>query len=542
MSHLEKPSGVPAGAKWIVRKQFWEATEDNDGLVKTNIYNKAGQLAKTYYREGDGCISGIMTHDGVVLDPELAATEEDEQLFDAVIAGDLKAIKQLISDGIELEMTNEDGLTPLVLAADRGHLDIVKFLIEAGAQLHHISEGNNWTALLLAADKGHIEIAQHLIASGFNVKKLGGPASVHAILNDHNDIASLLLEHGVNPNFLYDDHIPLVSILADKNETELLKTYIDSGADLNLADNDEKTPVFYAVFGGNLEALILLVNNGANVHHKFGENQFDLLNRACAGQSAEIVSYLLDNGFSVENNSLDSQACMAEACCGGQIAIVDELVSRGLDVNNRSTNNDMALSMAVFSGHPELTEFLLSKGADIKAIDADGDGAMAAVFMKDHLDHLSWADRQNCMLQLLNVFESHNFDFDLPDAGWGFPPILKASYLDLDEVVAFLIEKGVDVNRVVSIEDSTTFPLKEAARHEYLETAQHLVGAGADVNAQANDGKTPLMTACEQSTLAMVKFLVEKGAKKSLADNAGKTALDYANEREAQDIVVYLQE
>jgi ankyrin repeat protein len=61
-----------------------------------------------------------------------------------------------------------------------------------------------------------------------------------------------------------------------------------------------------------------------------------------------------------------------------------------------------------------------------------------------------------------------------------------------------------------------------------LGICQLLVDHGADVNATAKDGSTPLMLAALTAKITVVAYLLAKGADPDRTDKTGKTALDYA--------------
>ena len=60
-------------------------------------------------------------------------------MLNAAAKGDTATVLQLIADGVEIDLTNEKGWTPLVVAAFNQHMDTVKALIDAGAEVNHQS-------------------------------------------------------------------------------------------------------------------------------------------------------------------------------------------------------------------------------------------------------------------------------------------------------------------------------------------------------------------------------------------------------------------
>jgi ankyrin repeat protein len=112
--------------------------------------------------------------------------------------GDIKAVKQHLAAGTDVNAKNDDGWAPLHLAAHEGHKEIVELLIAKGANVNaKVKYGR--TPLFYAAHEGHKEIAELLIASGADVNATddGGKTPLDwAISNDHTETAALLRKHG----------------------------------------------------------------------------------------------------------------------------------------------------------------------------------------------------------------------------------------------------------------------------------------------------------------------------------------------------------
>eukprot|EP00731_Ephydatia_muelleri_P038788 Em0910g1a len=82
--------------------------------------------------------------------------------------GHLEIVKSLIEAGANVNHTAKDGWTPLVIASHDGHLEIVKSLIEAGANVNHTIK-NNVTAVYVASENGHHGVVLSLLGAGADV-------------------------------------------------------------------------------------------------------------------------------------------------------------------------------------------------------------------------------------------------------------------------------------------------------------------------------------------------------------------------------------
>jgi ankyrin repeat protein len=123
-------------------------------------------------------------------------------LMDAVRANDAAAVKKLITQGVDVSELDANRDAPLVMAAYLGHTEIVRLLLEAGADVTAVDPSMQATALHAAAYAGRTAAAQLLIQHGIDVDKQGpknGYTALHdAIWGNHVDTAKVIIDAGAN--------------------------------------------------------------------------------------------------------------------------------------------------------------------------------------------------------------------------------------------------------------------------------------------------------------------------------------------------------
>ena len=149
--------------------------------------------------------------------------ESKERMWPACGAGDLAAIKQLLADGVDVNASTGYGATALSYAADKGHVEVVRFLLEKGAN------PNTQDTFYKASP------------------------STWATLNEHWEVAVLLVEHGA------EGAKDVLAKVAAAGNTRLVKRLIKTGK----LDTSSLTRALITVGKEHVEVATLLQEAGA---------------------------------------------------------------------------------------------------------------------------------------------------------------------------------------------------------------------------------------------------------------------------------------
>lgn len=121
--------------------------------------------------------------------PALAATPDD--LLDAVRRGDLAAVRAALDAGVPVDTPFRYDRTALSFAADRGNLEIVRLLVERGADPNKKDTFYGATPVSWAIDKGHASIVRLFLERGAPV----GPELLQSGASEGNaELVGLALE------------------------------------------------------------------------------------------------------------------------------------------------------------------------------------------------------------------------------------------------------------------------------------------------------------------------------------------------------------
>ena len=197
--------------------------------------------------------------------------EMNEPLLHAAESGDTQTINNLINEGVNINVQDSTGRTAVMIATYNNDVDTAKALMDAGADVNIQDDMKN-NPFLYAGAEGYLDILKLTINSGADptiTNRYGGTALIPAAEHGYVDVIKLLLtETKVDVNHINKlgwTALLEAIILNNGNETQqqTVQLLIDHGANVNIADNDNVTPLQHAREKGFKEIEQILLKAGA---------------------------------------------------------------------------------------------------------------------------------------------------------------------------------------------------------------------------------------------------------------------------------------
>ena len=110
----------------------------------------------------------------------------------------VRLVKLLLENGAQVDLTDNDGDSALMLASKAGHSEVVKLLLANNAQVD-LTDNDGDSALIYASQEGHSEVVKLLLANNAQVDLKdndGDSALMCASQEGHSEVVTLLLENG----------------------------------------------------------------------------------------------------------------------------------------------------------------------------------------------------------------------------------------------------------------------------------------------------------------------------------------------------------
>ena len=299
-----------------------------------------------------------------------------QDIFIASYNGDLETVKKLIKQNPELvNSKNSFGRFPLEMAASTGQVEIVRFLLEHGADVK--MNRNGATALHMAAlYGGKTELITLLLKNeaDMNARTANGQTPLNlAVIGKQKAIAELLLDRGAEIN------------LENQNFTQLLNISASGGIQ-RIVDIALKKEVDFS----------FRTEKGSTLLHSASE-----------GGLTELAELLLSKGLNMETANIYGQTPLHMAARGGHRNIVELFLRKGADINVTTKDGKTPLHYARENGHDDVVALLKKKGANAsewtfpkltgKYLDQSPPGETPAIFApgivsaQEHFEHSSLA-------------------------------------------------------------------------------------------------------------------------------------------------------
>ncbi|KAK7571104.1 hypothetical protein V9T40_014708 [Parthenolecanium corni] len=475
------------------------------------------------------------------LQEKLLLEYKGHSLLDACRIADPSRVKKYISPEVVNFVHPYTGNTPVHVVAASPYpkrKQVLEMLVRKSARL---SEQNKeyLTPLHIACDMSHYDLMDSLLRMGAKVNAVDafGQTALHRCVRDNNAQAChILLTHNVDTSIVSHQGFTAMALASDNIksilqappavidlETQLLEASKSGDCDqvqrllttyphiVNCRDLDGRhsTPLHFAAGYNRVSVVEYLLSHGADVHAK-DKGGLVPLHNACSYGHYEVTEMLVKHGANVNVADLWKFTPLHEAAAKGKYDIVKLLLQNGADPAKKNRDGATPLDL-VKEGDQDVADLLRGNAA---LLDAAKKGNLARI------QRLLTPENINCRdLQGRNSTPLH----------------LAAGYNNL-EVAEFLLERGADVN---AQDKGGLIPLHNASSYGHLDIAALLIKYKTNVNATDKWGFTPLHEAAQKGRTQLSALLLAHGADPFLKNQEGQTPVDLAS---ADDVRSLLQD
>lgn len=292
------------------------------------------------------------------------------KLMELSAFGKFQGVQSALEGGCPPTFADFDKRTPLHVAAEQGHVEVCRLLIEKGAELNAKDKWGN-TPLSEAQENNHVDVEALLLKQGA-VDEMAAVDMVSLNLmqfsaKGNGAVVRDLLASGAQVSYADYAGRTALHVACAEGQEEVADILLLNGADPCGRDKKGKTPVDHAITNGRRSILRLLRQYGAVMPRQVFDSEPDLVRLKglelidhCASGELEKVKSVLDFGADVNFRDYDSRTALHLACAEGCLDVVELLLQNGAETLARDRWDSTPYDEASKGGFRDILEELRS--------------------------------------------------------------------------------------------------------------------------------------------------------------------------------------
>ena len=427
--------------------------------------------------------------------------------FDATVNAILgnapyETISYLLShEGNEVNKPTHDGRTYLMWAAYKGNIQLMKHLIEKGADMDIVGDHGN-TVMTFAAAGG---------------------------IQD-TDVYDLLLAHGKDIDDATRSGATALHVLAPKlKDTQLISYFQEKGFDIHTTDKAGNNLFNYAARGGNIDMMNALIEMGLDYKglNKKGGNAMMFASQGSRGKynSLAVFTYLDSLGVETDIVTYEGETPLHNLARGCKDeAVLDYFVNKCVNINQIDKEGNTAFLRAIGGGNLAIAKKFAPMVKDINHVNEDGFSALTYAVRRNSTESIEYLLSQGADIQVLDA-KGRNLVFHTFDSYNSRNSKAFENFLTLAK------KKGLDLTPTYEGGNTWAHMAVAEGKKDLFEKAMEL---GVDINQKNKNGLTPLhLAAMKAKNKEWLDLLISKGADKTILTDFEESAYDLASENEA---------
>ncbi|AEF55528.1 ankyrin repeat domain-containing protein [Marinomonas posidonica] len=481
-----------------------------------------------------------------------------------------QGIKERLQEGQEINAPiNENLDTYLHQSVQNNSFKEVKYLLNNGANPNLANKQGRLpihllnTKKTLTSDEQQANILSILAKFGADINTKGIDQKtpiIEAIINNKPLSVETLLEYQADIEKTYQSNTPLMLAVQTGNIT-IVNDLLSKHQKFNRQNNANHTAMHFTALaetkGTDKELAKIakkLLKSGVKIQESY---QKDIINEAIKNHRPLVARVLMEASETRFTPNRDLFSPLMDAVYTGDLSLVKSILKQDVDVNFKDSKgwtalllsshksseneddqqtsiikrliksgatldtlnkeNNSALNMAIESGRYDIADMLIEEHINTNLKNIDGETALIKAIQVNNIELVE---------QLISAESIHTTDAHL----WT-PLHFSVAHPDTQEkteetsITEFLLSLNANLN---AQNDQGETPLHTAIKHSATNDAILLLEQGADTSIQDNNGVTPLMLAAQANNLVLIKRLITTKQDINTQDSYGKTALHYA--------------